>query len=266
MFVGSEFKQIKCFRCNFSDRNKSKHKIKYQMKKLVGIIMLAITTLTAFGQRADRSTLNIRLSDGQPMLITINDRDYNKINTTITLYDLPKKRHHIRVYKYRAYADGKGGKAQLVYSGKIKVDPGNTYDCIVDVNKRRFLMKPIAPQLNPKDRHTDPRYNLNEKNDRTISDLSNSHPHLAKLQEEIQNVKEDSKKLALAEQFVKTNSITTYDLRLIGSWIMFDDNRLTLFKTAYQQVSDKDNFSVLYDMFAMDEGKQGFNNFLQQVQ
>jgi hypothetical protein len=235
------------------------------MKKIAGFIACCILSLTAFSQKKDRSTLHIRLSDGQPLMITINDRDYKKINASITLFDLPKKRHNIRVYKYRAYADGKGGKAELVYNGRIKIEPGNTYDCIVDVNKRKFLMKAIDPsQINANVNENTATARLNSENDRAIGDISGSHSRLSRLQQDIENVKEDSKKLSIAETFVKNNSVTTYDLRLIGSWIMFDDNRLSLFKTAYPNISDKSKYPELVESFAMDEGKQEFQKFLEQ--
>lgn len=240
------------------------------MKPVLSLLALILISLSSFAQQSNRTTIQFRLSDGQPMVLTINDREFKKVNNKITVYDLPRKRHTVRVYRFRPFADGKGGKAELVYSGRFKVNPGSTYDAIVDVNKRKLLIKDLGitsvnsrPDVSGGYMPPPPAQAPNPKNDVAIgSTMSNANPDLNRLQQDMLSIKEDSKKLEKAKQYINANSINTTDLRTVSSWIMFDDNKLNLLKQAYSNVSDKDNYENLYDVFTMPDAQNSFKQYV----
>lgn len=243
------------------------------------ILLLALAFLlsfsAAFAQRSDRSTLRIRLSNGDPLLVTINGRDFKKVGRSITIGDIPRKRQYLQVYRYRAYADGKGGKAELVYSGTIKVKKGNTYDCIVDLGTREFRMKevaslqPMAPRPDFPARRDQPLEQGNMDNSAGNDDVTltmppdrSVNPRLQSLKATMDRVDADSKKLAEANKFINTNNVTSEEVRDIAGWIFFDDNRLTFVKAAYPKVSDKENFNIVGEVFTLPESRKDFDNFL----
>ncbi len=122
------------------------------MKKILVLVLSFFLFLhTASAQKSDRSTMRIRLSDGTPLLLTINGRDFKKTGRSITIGDIPRKRQDFRIYRFRPYADGRGGKAELVFSGRVKIEKGSTYDCVVDVREGKFMMKEVSslPALDP---------------------------------------------------------------------------------------------------------------------
>ncbi|RQO31261.1 hypothetical protein DBR32_04640 [Taibaiella sp. KBW10] len=232
------------------------------MKNIAAVLFLLFQTIFA-GAQGNRSTLNIRLSDGAPLLVTINSRDFKKVNTLITIADLPRKRHNIQVYKFRAYVDGKGGKAELMYSGDFKIKPGFTYDCVVDVTTRKLYIKninespgtytPPPPAARP-DFRKDVPLAENEVNMSPQSDLS-------RLQKQIEAVKEDTKKLSLAKDYIAQHPVYTADVRTISSWIMFDDNKMDFLKEAYPHLKDRENYSSLSDVFTLPATKKEFKDF-----
>lgn len=243
------------------------------------ILLLALAFLlsfsAAFAQRSDRSTLRIRLSNGDPLLVTINGRDFKKVGRSITIGDIPRKRQYLQVYRYRAYADGKGGKAELVYSGTIKVKKGNTYDCIVDLGTREFRMKEVAslqPMASRPDfpaRRDQPLEQGNMDNNAGNDDVTltmppdrSISPRLQSLKATMDRVDADSKKLAEANKFINANNVTSEEVRDIAGWIFFDDNRLTFVKAAYPKVSDKENFNIVGEVFTLPESRKEFDNFL----
>lgn len=250
------------------------------MKKIVALALALFVSLTsALAQRTDRSTLRIRLSDGSPLTVTINGRDFRKVGRSITIADIPRKRQYLQVYRFRPYADGQGGKAELVYSGNIKIQKGFTYDCIVDLGTRKFRMREVAslqplPQRPAFDRNRDQpldqgnadmsagNEDMNEEVTLDMPPDRSVPPRLQALKASMDKVDADSKKLAEARKFIGANKVTTAEVRDIAGWIFFDDNRLTFIKAAYSRVSDKENFSSLSEIFTLQESRQSFEDFL----
>ncbi len=241
------------------------------MKPFFLILVCSLITFGAFAQRSNRSTLHFRLSDGQPLVVTINDRDYKKVNTRITISDVPGRRQHIKAYRFRPYADGNGGKAELIYSGTIKIAPGSSYDCIVDMKSRKLLVKDLGPgnSLAPAAYMPPPPPPVpDSRNDVAIdhsTDNLNMDARLIQLQQNITNTKEDSKKLAAAKSFVAKNGTTTAELKTIASWIMFDDNKMELLKSSYNSIRDKQNFANLKEVFTMPEAQKEFTQYAAQL-
>jgi hypothetical protein len=248
------------------------------MKRILVLALALLLSIPAiYAQKSNRSTMRIRLSDGSPMLVTINGRDFKKIGRSITIGDIPRKRQYVQVYKYRAYADGKGGKAELVYSGNIKIQKGYTYDCIVDLGTRKFRMREVAslqplPQLPAFDRNRDRALEESNEmqsqqnaNDDVVMDMPPDRTVPARLQSlknAMDRVEADSKKLAEAKKFINSNSVTSEEVKTIAGWIFFDDNRLLFIKSAYPKVSDKNNFATVGDVFTLEESQKAFDDFL----
>jgi hypothetical protein len=249
------------------------------MKRILVLALALLLSIPAiYAQKSNRSTMRIRLSDGSPMLVTINGRDFKKIGRSITIGDIPRKRQYIQVYRYRAYADGKGGKAELAYSGNIKIQKGSTYDCIVDLGTRKFRMKEVAslqplPQMPAFDRNRSRTLEDNNTeaqpqehaSDDVVMDMPPDHTvstRLQPLKNAMDKVEADSKKLAEAKKFINNNSVTSEEVKTIAGWIFFDDNRLLFVKAAYPKVSDKNNFAAVGDVFTLDESQKAFDEFL----
>lgn len=241
------------------------------MKPFFLFLLCSLITFGALAQRSNRSTLHFRLSDGQPLVVTINDRDYKKVNTRITIADVPGRRQYVKVYRFRPYADGNGGKAELIYSGTIKIAPGSVYDCIVDLKSRKLLVKdlgaggsPAQPAYIPPPPPPVP----DASNDVAIdhsSDHLNMDARLLQLQQNIANTKEDSKKLAAAKNYVLQNGTSTAELKTIASWIMFDDNKMELLKSSYNSIRDKQNFANLKEVFTMPEAQKEFTQYVERL-
>lgn len=232
------------------------------MKNITLLFLFLFQSLLSLAQqKSNRSTLNIRMSDGTPLIVTINDRNFQKVNTLITIADLPRKRHEMQVYKFRPYADGKGGKAELIYSGHFKIEPGFTYDCIVDAQTRKLYIKKMEPGMNaytPPPPAAKPDF----RNDVPLSSGGKQlAPDLYDLNKKMEAVKEDTKKLQLAKDYVGMHTINTSDLRQITSWIMFDDNKMELLKMAYPSVQDKELYAGLKDIFTMPATQKEFEDY-----
>ncbi len=238
------------------------------MKNTLVFLLILLSLSLHLSAQKPRSTLRIRLSDNSLLMVTINDRDYQKAGRTITIGDIPGKRQDIVVYRYRPYADGKGGKAERLFSGRVKLERGKAYEGVVDVQHRKLILQEItatAPgnQLTPSPIEQDQAAAAQVKDtlwemppQRTVSS------RLQPLKKAMDSQKEDSKKLFEARKFLNQNALSTSEVKAISEWLFFDDTRLVFIKTAYPKVTDPENFASLESVFTLEENKKALAQFL----
>lgn len=250
------------------------------MKYYITFLVAIFSTITLLAQQP-RSTIRFSMADGSPILITINDRDYQKVGTSLTVSDLPKKRHNVRIYKFRPYSDGKGGKAEIVYNGTIKIEPGNKYDAVLNTQSGKLYMKTVrqfdalsAPQVQPTRQsflteqnevlHQNASDALNNKAAETFELPKNKEENLAKdvllLKESMQKEMRDGDKLKKATTFIGSRKVSTAEAKAILSWLNFDDNKLTFAKQVKSKLTDAQNAKVLADELTFSSSKDEYLN------
>lgn len=241
------------------------------MKKSFFFAALLLLSLSLFGQ-SNKSALRLRLSDGTQLKVELNNRNFNKIGRALIIDAIPGKRTHIKVYRFRPYADGRGGKAELVYSGTIKLKKGASYDAIVDVRNRKLRMKEVSsfnnvPQQEPP-KLFKPQI-IQESQDIQTQAIPNAkNANIAHLSMQLQTINKametadtDSEKLVIAQKYIG-NQISTADLSEILNWFFFDDTKLQFVKSVYSKVSDKNNAASLSNTFTSESSKKELSQFL----
>ncbi len=237
------------------------------MKKQVLGLIIILFALVSFSNnsharpRKPRSVVVFSLSDGSPLTIAVNDRYYKKIARRITLNDLPGKRPYVKVYRYRPYADGKGGKAELVFSSTIKLTPGQSYEAIVDPQSRKLNLRPLRQNVPPPSNN----YNNNQSNysSQPPAMLSSS---LMVLENNMDKEDTESGKMRLAKQYADNNTISSEDVKNIATWLLFDDSRVDFVKYTYPKVTDKSNFAAqLTDVFSTEVSQKSFKQYMDSV-
>ncbi len=231
------------------------------MKK-IGWLALTAAFLIMFYTHADaqkrrpRSTIRVTLSDDSPLTLAVNNRYYKKAGKRITLGDLPGKRPYFKIYKYRPFQDGKGGKAVLIFSGTVKIKPGKSYEAVVNVkNGKLSVREGIAPVL----------YNQPEDGEYAAGVPADIQmmPQLESLKAGMDRQAADMDKLKLAKAYADKNKYNTEDLADIASWLLFDDTKLAFLKYAYGKVENQKQYQSLESVFSTDESKNQFRFFLQ---
>lgn len=242
------------------------------------VILLLFTFQSSLAANRERSTIRFSLSDGYPLTLNINNRDYKKAGRFVTIGDIPRKRQNVRIYRYRAFADGRGGKAELVFSGNIKVDPGSTYECIVDVNSGKARLIKVNPSKLDKNKGNNAVFNpekdkpisaAEDKNNSTRENFEIELPKtidkkLLPLKESMDKAESDFEKLKRAKQFISQNDLKSEDIQSICSWFFFDDAKLECAKYAYDKVSDSNNYELISTSFTLASTKNSFMEFLKQ--
>lgn len=248
------------------------------MKYYITFLVAIFSSLAVWAQKP-KSTIRFSMADGSPIVITINDRDYQKVGTSLTVADLPRKRHSVRIYRFRPYADGKGGKAEIVYSGNIKIEPGNKYDAVLNPQSGKLMMKMVrqfdvlpTPQVQPTKQtflteqnealYQNASEGLNNTATETFELPKNKEANLAKdvlqLKESMQKEMRDGDKLKKATQFIATRKVSTAEASAILSWLNFDDNKLTFAKEVKSKLTDPQNAKVLADELTFSSSKEEY--------
>lgn len=224
------------------------------------MLLLSIFSTDANAQRRrPRSIIIFSLSDGSPLTIAINERYFQKIAGSITLKDLPGKKPFIKVYQFHPYKDEKGGKAELLFSGSIKIEPGKSYRAVVNPDTRQLSLTEINPQ-----ELTDIQPSQEENNyDMSTMDTVQTMPQIEYLRKQMERQTADMDKLKLAKSYVDNNNYNTDDVKSIASFLLFDDTKMDFVKYAYKKVSDASNYAELENIFSQDSDQQAFRNYLQ---
>jgi len=203
-------------------------------------------------QHRSRSTIRITLSDGSPLTLVVNNRYYKKVGKRITLGDLPGKRPYFKIYKYRPYQDGKGGKAELVFSGTVKIQRGKSYEAVVNVKNGKLTLREGIKTVSA------------EQEDTYISpEQITTMPQLENLKQQMDGQAADMNKMKAAQDYTNKNRYTTEELADIASWLLFDDTRLAFLKYTYEKVQNPQQYATLEAVFSTEESKAQFRDFLQ---
>lgn len=221
------------------------------MKKWIyTLAVLLMTSVAALAGRSGDNILEISLSDGAPIVVSIDNRDYNKHGSTITIGDLPRGWHSIRVYEYMEYKRG-GARARLFYTGRIKVKDGTRSICVVDVRTQR--MRVATYDLN--DTYSASAANSNNGGMLTDSEQGN-------IGNAVNAYDTDTEKLKLMKNKLADYTFLTGQLRTMMGWLAFESSRIEFAKWSYSHVSDTDNYSGLEDVFLIPESKEEFKEFV----
>jgi hypothetical protein len=99
------------------------------MKKIITLIAVLFIAINSFAHRG--GILKIRDAEGRKIAININGRNFPQQARVLTVKDLPSGVNRIKVYRVR---NGRGvyNRADLIYSGVIRIKSGYIYRCTVD--------------------------------------------------------------------------------------------------------------------------------------
>lgn len=234
------------------------------MKKLIyTLVILLGTALSAIAGYDGRSVLEIRLSDRSPLVVSINGRQYNKHGRTVTVGNLPRGRHDIRIYEFLEYKRG-GGRARLLFTGTVRIDAGTYNYCVVDVRTQDMRIRTMDLQdayvdyddysevLEPDDDNGDIRQNRNRLTNDDIITLK------ARADERITDIE----KLKLLKSVLSEKRYTSTQVRTIAGWLAFEDSKLNFAKWSYERVTDPQDYWKLEDIFTYSNSKDEFSKFI----
>jgi hypothetical protein len=243
------------------------------MKNIFSLVVLFLVSIQLYGQKP-KSTIRFSANDHKPIAVTLNDRDYNKIGRSITFKDIPRKRHHVRIYSV-VIDDRTGQKyGTTLFSGNIKIEPGYTYDAILDIKTNKLklnkvkILQPLAGEYINKPSYQNVIRSSSGINSTPVDNSgditipldfeANLNASILNLKQKVEKLNTDKEKIAVIQENLKGSSVTAYEARAIVNWLLFDDNKLTLANELKSKVVDKNNISIIGDAFSLEATKNEF--------
>ena len=226
------------------------------MKKILTILVLILSTVSIYARNDERSVLEVRLNDHSPLIVVIDGRDYNKYGRTITIGNLPKGWHNIKVYQYKEYKDG-GGRAKTIYSGRLRIDAGTVTRCVVDVQNNRMRIN----SMDIEDAYVE--YDRLENNDHYENNNNQLlNDDLKDLQARVEERISDSEKLKLMKSVLEGRTYYSVQVRTMLDWLAFEGSRLDFAKWSYDRIIDKKDYWKLEDVFTFIASKHEYNKYI----
>lgn len=227
------------------------------MKNLYILIFLFFSTvISVSAQYPEQSTLVVSLSDNSPLVISVDGRKFNKYGASITVNDLPKGWHTLKVYEYLEYVKG-GGRARLLYSGRIRVKRGTMNYAVLDMNSLRINMRTVEVEQDYADRTED---NMDMPVEQEGKEPATKE--LRQLKQKVTEKVTDTERLKLLKKELGEEQYYADELRTMMDWLAFESSKLDFAKWSYKRVEDKQNFPALENVFLLDENKDAFNQFV----
>lgn len=234
------------------------------MNRLVYTLLFIITAFgPALAQYSQRSVLEIRMNDHEPIVVSVDGRYYNKHGRTITIGNLPKGWHDLRVYEYLEYRKG-GDRAKLLYTGRIRIEPGTVTACVVDRQTGRMRTRTMDIEdayLDYDQPDNDDRYNDdNDRRDRNSNILNNQD--LNDLKARAEDRITDTEKLKLMKSVLEQRRYYSVQVRTMMEWLAFESSKLDFAKWSYDRALDKQDYWKLEDVFTFSSSKDEFNQYI----
>jgi len=229
-------------------------------KVLYTLAFLFICFTTVFAGSRERSMVIISLSDNSPLVVSVNGRNYNKHARSITISDLPRGRHDLRVYEYLEYRKG-GGRAKLLYTGRVKIAAGTINYCEVDIRTGELRVR-TADLLAVNTTTAPPRTTVATGNKVWQEGGKLSEQEMDDLQIQVAEKLTDIEKLKLVKSALNKKTFDTKQVRFMASWYAFEDSKLDFIEWAYSKTRDKTEYEKLEDIFTIERNKEDFRAYL----
>ncbi|MEI8279118.1 MAG: DUF4476 domain-containing protein [Bacteroidota bacterium] len=244
------------------------------------LLILLITTFHSIAQLGDRSVLRVSLSDGSPLTLAVDERYFERHNTMLTVGDLPPGRHSLKVYAYSPNRRRYGSRADLLFNGRVRIDPATFNNCIVDVDHGTISMN-VSDRVNnvnsvpppprddiypnstkPEQIQKEPKHNELDNEVEDPRGKGMGKEDIKYIKQEVSEKITDTDKLSLLKSRLKGRKYNSAQVRIMMTWLNFEHSRLELAKFAYKHVSDKGNYSKVSDDLSLDSSKEELKDFI----
>jgi len=244
------------------------------MKKIFTLLVASVFTLTLFAANRP-SQLSVSLPGNSNIRVIVDNSRYENSDNNITIGDLSNGYHSIKVYEVknqsRFFNDSK-----LVYTSSVLIKPAYQVNIMINRNGKAVINEQkLFDDRKYNDRDRDDRggrnndYPYNDRNDNRYERDDNnrngyqmSNDRFSKAMFVLERENFDNTRFTIAKEIVEDNYLSAGQVKQMLQLFSFDVNKLELAKYAYSKTIDKNNYFMLYDVFAMNSYKERLAEFV----
>lgn len=242
-----------------------------------------------------RCAIQVQSRDGKLITLVMDGRHFRKYGTILTLGDIPAGRHELKVYYYfpadtrrGGYnsRNGGGGRAELIYKERIRIDGGMMYYCVVNPDRGTMRVEesrmisidernpayPIDGDPNFSDGRNDESWEYDRGRNDQSSRLSYynekdriSESQLSLLKSSVNEKHADADKVRTIKMYLENKTLLTEQVLMILNWLSFEGSKLEVAKFCYPKVSDPDNYLMVSNKLSFQSSKRELEQEMQRT-
>lgn len=223
-------------------------------------------TLLAF---TNQSKLSVSASGNNEIRVMVDGRKYRTNNNAVIINNLSSGYHAVKIYLVKNNRYGGQGNhnrynnMQLVYSSNVNVKPQFQVDITINRFGRAFVDEQLisAGYYDDEDDWDDDQnggYSGNNNYNREMDSRS-----FEQLKQTLKNESFDDTRLSISRQVMKNNWFTVTQVKELMGLFSFEDRKLDLAKSAYDNTVDKGNYFLLYDALRFSSSKEALGKFIE---
>jgi len=244
------------------------------MKKIFTLLVMSVFTLTLFAANRP-SQLSVTLPGNSNIRVIIDNSRYENSDNSITIGDISNGYHSIKVYEVKNQSRF-FNNSKLVYSSSVLIKPAYQVNIMINRNGKAVINEQkLFDDRKYNDRDRDDRggrnndYPYNDRNDNRYERDDNnrngyqmSNDRFSKAMFVLERENFDNTRFTIAKEIVEDNYLSAGQVKQMLQLFSFDVNKLELAKYAYSKTIDKNNYFMLYDVFAMNSYKERLAEFV----
>ncbi len=227
------------------------------------------------------SSLTIRSMQETDIRVMIDGRRFEPGHNSMMLRQVEAGRHDIKIFreKRRGGFYGSGTLFELVYDKTIKVKPGTHVLISIDragrpvITEKKAKVKYNDRRNHSRDRDDDDWYDEREydfRNGDRFGDYDDNYGfergmddrEFSRVMQAMEKEWFEGNKIKSATQVVKSNRLTTSQVKQIMQLFSFENNKLEVAKQAYANTVDKRNYESVNTLFSFSSSREELARFI----
>ena len=240
------------------------------MKLTFTLMMAFFISLTVAAAGINDSRLSVTVAGSGNIQVLIDNQRYQQTNNTVMIRDLEPGRHTIRVYKMRTgnrsiFNRNRPDQSELLYSTTINVRPRQFIDIVINRFGKALVDERSLMAYNEDDDRYDNDYGRDDygRDDDYNNYRGVSEQEFGQMREQLKRQHFENARLDMAKQLVDRNYLSSRQVHQLLQLFSFENNKLELAKSAYRNTTDKNNFFLVYDVFAFDRSREELTQYIE---
>jgi hypothetical protein len=257
------------------------------MKKIFTLLASFVLSIGLFAATAKpKSTLTIQSADRTAIKVVIDGRRFEPNDNFMRIQGLDAGSHQVKIYRQKnnGLFTIFGARYEVIFNSSVSVQPRSNATISIDRFGRAVVSNSRQGGLNNRDRDWDRNDDFDfdrgnragdYSNDRggRYGDYDNNYGYnnvmtSQEFQQVLQSIDREwleSNKMKSASQIVKTNNLTSAQVKQMVMLFGIESNKLDLAKQAYANTVDKRNYGIVSDAFNFNSSKDELARFIRNV-
>jgi hypothetical protein len=252
------------------------------MKTIFTLLASFLFGVTVFAADVrPKSMLTVTSVNQGDIKVVVDGRRFEPGDNSLLIRQLESGIHQVKIYRQKSNGvfNILGKRYEMVYNTSLMVKPKTHMTVIIDRNGRAAISESKIRKAGNgnKDRNRDRDNDWDNDDydfdrDGRMGDYDQHYGYQGMNNRDftmvLQSIEKEwleTNKLKSATQIVRTNSLTSSQVKQLVRLFGFESNKLELAKQAYQNTIDKQNYHTVADEFSFSTSKNDLNKYIRNV-